>query len=211
MMKIACLSESSSDEAAVSILVQGILGGPVELSEPPLRANGWPHIRQVLPATIRGLHYTTDVEALLVVADSNNTRLTADEPPRGLQTSEEPRLAQLHRIATETSATLRPVATRPALRIGVGLAVPAIEAWLVCGVDPNVSEGAWVRGLRAGRLPYTKSELKAAVYGSDRAGRAHRTARAVEEARRLVADIDSLERRFAAGFGALARAVRAWR
>jgi hypothetical protein len=34
------------------------------------------------------------------------------------------------------------------LKIAIGLAVPAIEAWLLCGVDPHITEAAWINGLK---------------------------------------------------------------
>ena len=67
-----------------------------------------------------------------------------------------------------------------------------------------------MRGLREGRLPYTKNELKVRVYGSDRAGEVLKTERSIEEGRRLAQNIPLLESKFPIGFGALARDVRAW-
>ena len=54
-MKIAILSESPADEAAIAVLAAAVLGGPFERVQPALRARGWPNVAQVLPAVIRHL------------------------------------------------------------------------------------------------------------------------------------------------------------
>ena len=49
-MKFGILSESPADEAAVRILIEALLHQSVEIVQPPLRARGWPHVAQLLPA-----------------------------------------------------------------------------------------------------------------------------------------------------------------
>jgi len=211
-MKVAILSESPADEAALHVLIGAVLGEPVELSEPSPRARpgGWPSVRDLLPAVIRHLHYQTDAEGLVVVGDSNSTPVDPARPREGLEAAELSRLVQLRQAASDAIAQLRHLPHRPSLKVAVGLAVPAIEAWLVCGAQPNVSENAWVLGLREGRTPYTKNELKRLVYGSDRPGRQQQRQRAIEQAQRVAGMIDELQRRFSIGFGALADALRGW-
>jgi hypothetical protein len=73
-MKVVVLSESSADEAAIRILVNGILGRETEdVSSLPLRSRGWPSVIKVLPTVIKFLHYQTDAEALVVIADSDDS------------------------------------------------------------------------------------------------------------------------------------------
>lgn len=82
-MKVVVLGESSADEAAVRVLVDEILrvqttGGDVL----NLRARGWPAVRGVLSAVIKQLHYRTDVEGLVVLADSNARLFTSRSTTR---------------------------------------------------------------------------------------------------------------------------------
>lgn len=63
-MKIAVLSESPADEAAVSILIEGLLGvcmTRVPLPTPGTR--GWKGTFNAVALALRHLHYRTDEEA----------------------------------------------------------------------------------------------------------------------------------------------------
>ena len=51
-MKLAILSESPADEAAVAVLVAAALGRKFTRVQPSLRARGWPSVAQVLPSII---------------------------------------------------------------------------------------------------------------------------------------------------------------
>lgn len=53
------------------------------------------------------------------------------------------------------------------LKIAIGLAVPAMEAWLRCGQDADISEATWAEGLQTHRYPCDKRVLKQRVYGTD--------------------------------------------
>lgn len=55
-MKIAVVSESSADEAAVKILVDAIVGSETELVALRTRPNGWPHVLSILPNIVVSLH-----------------------------------------------------------------------------------------------------------------------------------------------------------
>ncbi len=75
-MKVAILSESSADEAAVRVLVDALIGGATEVpARPRLQSRGWPGLMNVLPTIIGHLHYRTDCEALVVVCDSDQAPL----------------------------------------------------------------------------------------------------------------------------------------
>jgi hypothetical protein len=93
----------------------------------------------------------------------------------------------------------------------VGLAVPAIEAWYLCGREQNVSENAWAQGLKERRRPYTRNRLKELAYGTDRPSLALETSGAIDEMHRVAQDLGQLERKFPVGFGSLLRDLRAWR
>jgi len=210
-MKVAILSESEADEAAIRVLVEGALGRPVELvSKPSLRARGWPSVRQLVPKVIAHLQYRTDADGLVVVADANNSapHLPGHEEPGG----QEPkcRLCLLKGEVARTVGELRPVAGRSLLRTAVGLACPAIEAWYLCGREVGVTERAWEEAMQGKGTPFNRNWLKLKVYGTDRPGIVKCTRRGVEEARRLADVLDELERAFPKGFGSLRDDLRGW-
>ena len=207
-MKVAVLSESSGDEVGLSIIVGGILEHAVEnVPRPPLRSRGWPSVRGVLPSVIKQLHYHSDAQWLVVVVDSDESpvhrleHVPADGAERGC------RLCQLKRIAERALLEVTDVPGRRPLKLALGVAVPAIEAWYCCGVDGRVTEAAWVTGLDSGHLPYTKNELKKAVYGTDRPSSTLQEERARQEAERLIAQglLRRLQLDFPNTFGALGR------
>ncbi|MDP3207548.1 MAG: hypothetical protein Q8M65_00225 [Rhodoglobus sp.] len=89
----------------------------------------------------------------------------------------------------------------------VGVAVPAMEAWYLCGRDETVSEAAWVAGQKSGYMPYSRLQLKRRVYGTDRPTLVQQTVCAVREAERHRRDTRRLENDFP-GFAALAADLR---
>ena len=110
------------------------------------------------------------------------------------------RLCILRTIADTTLAQLAPIAGRPALRVALGAATPAIEAWYLCGKPPNPSERTWAAG---GARGYDKQSLKRAAYGTDRANLPLMTTVAMAEAKRLSTNLGLLRVDFPRGFGAL--------
>jgi hypothetical protein len=92
----------------------------------------------------------------------------------------------------------------------MGVAMPAIEAWYRCGVDPHASEAFWMQNLQATSHTAIKNRLKQEVYGTERPSLALETQRAVREAHRLVQSLSTLENLFPTDFGTLARTVRGW-
>lgn len=210
-MKLAILSESPADEAALRVLVGYVLGEPLQLVTPSLRARGWPSVEQVLPPILRHLHFNTDARGLVVVVDS-------DDSPVHTATHEAPgyhhalcRVCRLRAVFRRTMRNLPPARGRASPLRAIGLAVPAIEAWLLCGQDEQVTEAAWMTGQESGRLPYTRRELKARVYGTMRPTLPLEIQRAVEEVSRHRGDVRRLENDFPHGFGALVRDLRQWR
>jgi hypothetical protein len=89
----------------------------------------------------------------------------------------------------------------------VGVAVPALEAWLLCGRDHAVGEAAWIAAQQSGREPYSRRDLKWRVYGTDRPSLPHEIDCALREIQRHVRDTRRLEFDFP-GFEALARDLR---
>jgi len=209
-MKVAILSESEADETVIRVLVGGILGRPTEpVSHLSLRSRGWPAVRNVLPAVLRHLQYSTEAEALVVVADSNHTP-THQSHHLPDDADNKCRFCELQRIASRTIQSLRPAGNRQLIQIAIGLAIPSLEAWLRCGRDPDVTEAKWNEGLDRRHDPYSKNDLKYRVYGTDRPNLEHLKHRGVEEAKRLITDLATLENRFPAGFGTFATQIRGW-
>ncbi len=211
-MRVAVLSESPDNEKAVRILVTALLGEQIEpVDNPPLQARGWPGTRDVLPAVLHHVHLHTNAQALVVVVDSDDSPVhdpSHDEPGGGAKAC---RLCELREIV----GRFRPKRDRPAglapLKVAIGVAVPAIEAWYRCGLDADASEPGWIEKRDAGQRASDRvNRLKRRAYMTDRPDRQRRNQRAVEEARRLAGSLRLLEERFPNGFGALAHAVRSW-
>ncbi len=208
-MRLAILSESPADEAAVRILAGAVLGTPIEAIDLRARPGGWAPVLRVLPGIIRGVHYRALAEGIIVVIDSNHSPLHADYPD---VPCDEPkcRLCRTRECVSRVCQSLSPLANRSPIRCAIGLAVPAVEAWYLCGRDPNVSEAAWRAGFDAHQWPYTKQQLKQRVYGADRPTLAVEAKIAITEARRLAADLTLLREKFPVGFGSLCRQLDAW-
>lgn len=210
-MKVAVFSESSADEAAIRILADGILGAETEpVPLPRLQSRGWPSVLHVLPKVVMHLHYQTDADALVVVVDSNCSPVHDAEEDQPCIAPDRCRLCRLRAAVERVRGKLTPVPGREMVKVAIGLAVPAMEAWYLCGVESGVSEAAWRNGQRQGVYPYSRRKLKRDVYGTSHPSLALETERAVEEVRRLVLDLRRLEERYPIGFGALAEDVRGW-
>ncbi|MBA3439330.1 MAG: hypothetical protein H0T92_05620 [Pyrinomonadaceae bacterium] len=210
-MKIAVLGESPEDEAAIKILVDGVLGYETQLVDlPPLRTRGWTVIN-LLPAIIKKLHYQTDAEALVVVWDSDDSPVHQSSHDEASGEGARCRLCQTRSVINLEKSRLRAVPGRSVIKTAVGLAVPAIEAWYRCGLDPHVSEATWIRKLQYGEAGiYTRKSLKNDVYGNDRPSSPIKTLYANQSASRLVRDLTLLEQLFPNGFGPFARDLRSW-
>jgi hypothetical protein len=209
-LRVALLGESIVDETALGILVEAALGAPFERVQPNLRARGWPSVLQILPAIARHLHFNTDADGLVVLVDADDSEphTAAHEAPGYFHPR--CRLCQLRAAFRRATRNLPPARGRDRVLRSVGLAVPAAEAWYLCGRDESVGEAAWIEDREAGRVPYTRGELKRRVYGTDRPGLPLAVARAAEAARRHARDLRRLENDFP-GFAALAEDLRAWR
>jgi hypothetical protein len=210
-MKIAVVSESPADEAAIKILVDAIIGTESELFPLRTRPQGWTKIFDLLPNILSGLHYgRPDVEGLVIVIDSDDSvpHRKAHEEPN--QSASECRLCQLRSNVTTITNNLRPLTARPALKIGLGLAVPAIEAWYQAGVDSHVNEVAWIRKLSGEDVTYDCRSLKRSTYGSYQPSLEMETIAAIAAAHRLTQNLSVLEELFPDGFGSLLRDLRNW-
>ena len=211
-MRIAVLSESPADEAALRVLLDAIRGEsttPVDVHV-NLRTHGWSTVRELLPSAIKFLYYQTDADGLVVLVDSDDSPL--HRPEHELTGGYDPacRLCMFRGVADRALAdvgTSRPDRT---LRVAVALAVPAVEAWWRCGLDPHATEQGWARGLGGAPRRAARVKLKREVYGTDHPALPLETTKMVEAAHRLAKDPATLERAFPIGFGTMATAVRGW-
>lgn len=208
-MKTAIISESPADEKALRVLVRSAFRQPMQFVSPGLRARGWPSVAQVLPAVIRHLHFNTDADGLVVVVDSDDSVVHDARHDGPGYFHPQCRLCQLRAIFRQTTKKLRPMHGRDRVLRGVGVAVPAIEAWYLCGRDERVTQDAWTTGQASGRLPYTRGELKWRVYGTDRPSLPLEIDCALDEVRRFAHDTRRLEFDFP-GFASLAEDLRVW-
>lgn len=208
-MKLALLSESPADEAALEVWVEALVGHKCERVRPSLRARGWPNVAQVMPAILRHLHFHTEARALVVVVDSDDSVVHDDTHERPGYYHPGCRLCRLRAIFRQTTKNLPPAHGRERLWRAIGLAVPAMEAWYLNGRDEGVTEAAWVAGQSGRRRPYSRAELKQRVFRTTRPTLPQATARAREEALRQAGDLRRLEYDFP-GFAFLAADVRAW-
>ena len=209
-MKVAILSESSADEAAVRLLVEAMINQQTEQIDFPLQGRGWPSVRDTLPAVLKYLHYRTNAEAFVLEAD-------ADDSPMHLPAHEQPdsadeacRLCNLRKIVDRTQQSLKPLPGRSRIKTAIGLAVPAIEAWYLCGNNSRGAEAAWLQRSSSTLGRDYRNQLKRDVYGTDRPSIALETEHAVAEAHRLSLDLMMLEKYFPVGFGSLLRDVHGW-
>jgi hypothetical protein len=210
-MKIAVVSEGPHDQAAVKILVDAVLGVETELIA-PRRSQGWPSIVDLLPAIITELHYRqVDAVGMVVVADSDNTSPHDASHEITEAGGASCRLCMMRRAAERQLGRLTPIPNRTPVKFAFGLAVPQIEAWYRCGLDPHVNESTWGRKIRGeAGITYDGKSLKKDVYGSDRVTTFTKTDMAKHAAQRLAKNLKQLEELFPSGFGCLVRDLRNW-
>lgn len=209
-MKLAIISESPADETALRVLIGALFDEPIQILYPGFRARGWPNVAQVLPAVIRHLHSNTDADGLAVVVDADDSVVHCEKHESPGCFHPQCRLCRLRAIFHQTVKRLPPAKGRTRLLRAVGVAVPAIEAWYLCGRDLDVTEQAWTAGQERGREPYSRAELKLRMYGTDRPSLQHEIDCALREAKRHSADLRRLENDFP-GFAFMSADLRSWK
>jgi len=208
-MKLAILSESPADETALRVLIEAILPGPVEILHPGLRARGWPNVAQVLPAILRHLHFNTDADGLVVVVDADDSVVHTSRHDAPGYFHPQCRLCRLRSVFRQTIKKLPPAHGRERLLRAVGVAVPAIEAWYLCGKEPGLTEQAWIDGQESGKPACTRPGLKFQTYGTERPSLELEIDCALREVTRLAKDLRRLEFDFP-GFASLCTDLRSW-
>lgn len=209
-MKLAVFSEADMDELAVRILIEGLLGKSTSPVNFPIKARGWPSPKNELPAIIKHLYYRTDAEALVVVADADNSPLHERQHEESNQPNQDCRFCAMQMVAKLTLQRLPVLSNRAELKVAVGLAIPTIEAWLLCGNDPRGAEAAWHQSDAAKQGATYRKILKTVLYGSEISPQQKRNQIARDADTRLAQDINLLETHFPIGFRPLAEAIRNW-
>src|SRR5439155_21545317 len=134
-MKIGFYCESPADHAAMAVFVEGLLGERPEPINMDLEARGVTNVLRALDGVFRGIHYNSDAEGLVIVVDSDDTDLHYDAHDTPGGGGDRCRLCQARQIIARASNQLKPRTGRPELKVAIGLAVPAIEAWYLVGKD----------------------------------------------------------------------------
>jgi hypothetical protein len=209
-MKIAFFSESDIDEAALKILVAGILKEEIEEIAIPnsLQTRGAASVSRNLPVIIRALQYNSLAEALVVVSDSDDRTVHVESHNK--TPDDRCRLCELRNIVLHTLSKLN-IPSDKKLKIAIGVPVPAIEAWFVCGKNGYASENTWIRKMSREPMRYDRRSLKEEVYGAGRPSKEHLDRMAKDSANRLISILDELEELFPQGFGTFASEIRSWR
>ena len=210
-MKIAVVSEFTADEAALKILVDAVLGIKTDLlTGRRWRPRGWSHVFSLLTTIVRDLHYSTDADGCVIVIDSDESPVHRRSHEASAVQDAACRLCQLRAVVQLELQRLSRVPNRNPLRFALGLAIPQIEAWYQCGLDPHVTEAEWARKLQGQRLTYSQESLKRSAYGTARISNFDRIEVAKQAATRLATNLEILEERFPEGFGSLCRDLRCW-
>lgn len=210
-MKIGFYSESPADQAALAVFAEGILGDPPEPISIDLEGHGVASVLRSVGTVFRGVHFNSDAEGLVVVVDCDDTLshdVSHDEPGGS---KDRCRFCEVRKVIDRARNSLKAVPGRQAVKVAIGLTVPAIEAWYLVGKNHQVGEAAWRVGLENNKRPFTRRQLKEMVYGTDRPSLELETKRAVEEARRIIQDLSAIETAFPVGFGLMANEIRSWR
>jgi hypothetical protein len=212
-MKIAFFSESTADEAALKILVAGILGEKIEDTDLPnsIIQRSSSYVDKLLPIVIKAVYYNSDAEALVVVSDSD------DKPVHTLEheqnENDKCRLCQLRKAANDTIRRIRLIEGRGVIKVAIGIPVPAIEAWYLIGKNPRVGEASWIRRQNGEAVGYDRIKLKEEAYKTSRPSIELEIKCAAGEAKRIVENelLKDLEDAFPQGFGNLANEIRRWK
>src|SRR5262249_3856046 len=151
---------------AIRILIGAVLGSPAApVDRAGLRTRSWPGVLDIIRPVYLDLHYQTDADGLVIVADSDSSPVHQPEHDEPGKRDHNCRLCKIRDIIEEAKRRSRPVPQRRAFHCSAGLTVPEISAWYQWGRDPHVNEASWINGLRLKKLPYTKQQLKLAAFG----------------------------------------------
>jgi hypothetical protein len=186
-VKLAFISESPADEAALAAFCHGVLGREIETIITPVRVRrGWPALKDTLGPALRALKLT-DATLVVVCVDGDGT-----DPAPGQSHDRREQLARLVAGAGMSG------------RVEIALAVPQIEAWWLAPQCPELHEKGWFNR-RTVHPGYEKADLKRRLYGTDRASLSQMTAMMSKAAREAAVHHAQLATRFPLGLAPLIR------
>ena len=208
-MKVALLTESPADEAAICILLRKLLEVEIEPIPRRPRAGGWNAVINAIPPTVKELHYRRTASALVVVIDSDDSIVHQRQHDAVGSEQAECRLCALRTLVNQVQNQLQPQSGARPIDLALAVAVPAIEAWYLCGRE--CSEALWLMKQQQGiRSKAEVARLKRLVYGTDRPSLQLEIERASDCATRQTADLAQLQDLFPESFGRFAAEVRSW-
>ena len=211
-MKVAILSESPADEAAVRILIEGILGESIETLTLRARTGGWHAAVGAISPTLKDLHYCRTADALVVVIDSDNSQVHDDSHEELADVPNACRTCELRSAIKRCQDELRTLPGLSAIPMAIAVPTPAIEAWYLFEKDSNCTEAGWKQRQQTNVTSVGEiRRLKKLAYGNDRPSVELEKSVAIERAHRLLDRLDELEGYFPNSFGLLAREIRNWR
>jgi hypothetical protein len=209
-MRIGFYCESPADQAAMAVFAEGMLGAPPEPINIDLEARPQPAFFTVLDGAFRGVHYNSDAEGLVIVSDCDDADLHNSAHDESGVDSGSCRLCKARKIIDKARRQLKPRQGQPPLKVAIGLAVPAIEAWYLCGKHHQVGEASWLMRLSFNQPSFNRRQLKTLAYGTDRPSLEQETECAIREARRIIGNLKTIEDAFPIGFGLMAKEIRSW-
>lgn len=208
-MKVAILSESPADEAAIRILLSALLREAVESIPLRPRPGGWNAVVNAIHPTLMELYYSGTASALVVVIDSDDSTIHRSEHERAGSEVSNCRLCELRTRVKQVRSQLRRQQGLQEVNIALAVAVPAIEGWYLCG--RQCTEAGWLLKQREGVSAKAEIDrLKRIAYGADHAPLRLLTSRAIKHAAGLASDLSVLEQFFPESFGRFAADVRSW-
>lgn len=211
-MRVAILSESPADAAALKMLAEAVLGESIEVAPFRTRVGGIDAVYSDLAAVLKNVHYRQSAEALIVAVDSDNSPVHSDGHEQFAIGVERCRLCGFRRNIESIRSTLKPVVGRSPILTAVAVPTPAIEAWYLCGEDSQCTEAEWIRQQAEKRSASAEiRRLKRRVYGTDQPGLDLETERALRNCAARVPQLAELERWFPNSFGIFARELRMWK
>src|SRR5262245_6184449 len=106
-MKVAVISESSADEAAVIRLAEAVLATKVEIVAVKVRHRGWPNVCQAFPNLLREIFYATAADGVVLVVDSDFSPVHLDDHQPGDPDFATCRICQLNQAAATVLSSLK--------------------------------------------------------------------------------------------------------
>jgi hypothetical protein len=197
--RVIVLAESDADRRAVSLLCEHFAPG-VSFDD-HFVADSFDRVRQALPSVLHQVATRRlDAHAVVVVVDGDNCPAS-----RGVPRSRTDAMHQL--IAKAKLSQEVPVA--------LGVAAPAIEAWLLFNRLAGLNESGWESSLSAtGCNPRArKQELKRELYGESAGVPGQRGDMMVAAMRELIdtGAIAAARAAFPAGLDAFLKTIESWR